>query len=81
MPESIYRKARMFAKTTFTGQEQHQELRLKIVKLSKTDRELIVSAAEFVSGKKLKTSEAIYWLLNDLKKIANTPAITNTIVE
>jgi len=68
MSESIYQKARLFAESVFTGQEQHQELRLKIVKLSKTDRELIVGGAEFVSGEKLKTSEAVYWLLNDLKK-------------
>lgn len=65
--ESIYIKAQKLVKDTFTGQEEHQEMRLKIIKIPKSERALIVDGVSYVSGSKLNPSEAVYWLLYNLK--------------
>ena len=63
---SIYRDAQVFAKSAFSGDEEHQELRLKSVRLSKPERAILTNGVFSADQYKSKPSEAVYLLLNDL---------------
>ena len=67
---AIYTEIENIVKSTFSGQEEHQELRKKIISLPVKVRQNIkdAGAARGCQSKKGQVAEAIYWILHDLKE-------------
>lgn len=67
---AIYTETENIVRSTFSGQEEHQELRKKIISLPVKMRQKIkeAGAARGCQSKKGQVAEAIYWILHDLKE-------------
>lgn len=67
---SIYEDTRNLVRSTFSGQEDHQTLRKKIISLPRLVRQNIKDAAAEMGcqSKKEQVAEAVYWILYDLKE-------------